>query len=94
MAFRMWADGVLVQDLTLLDPEAEVSSAEVVPVGLSWKKLNNCLNQIGINWAVLAVISVACSAACATMVACAPCIAVAAGWTGGSIGACVKHAWT
>ncbi len=62
-------------------------------MGLSWKKLNSCLNSIGISWAILAVISVACSAACATMVACAPCIAAMAGFTGGTITGCVKRAW-
>lgn len=88
---RMWQDGRQTENVRLSNPE--VADGGIAQVGVDWRKLNSCLNSIGINWAVLAVISVACAAACATMVACAPCIAAMAGWTGGSIGACVKRAW-
>ena len=51
-------------------------------------------SSIGISWAVIAVLGVACGAACATMVLCAPCLAAAAGFTTGTIAKCVSNAWS
>lgn len=92
VGFQMWQDGTQSKNVVLTNPDAD-SAGGFQQIGVDWRKLNSCLNSIGISWAVLAVISVACAAACATMVLCAPCIAAMAGWTGGTIAACVKRAW-
>jgi hypothetical protein len=72
--------------------DAEQASS-IGTYGFDWKRLNNCLNSIGISWAVIAILGVACGAACATMVLCAPCLAAAAGFTTGTIAKCVSNAW-
>lgn len=91
--FQMWRNGSAVEDLVITNPDPDAELGGVVQAGLSWSRLNYCLSNIGINWAVLAIISVVCAAACATMVGCAPCIAAMAGWTSGSIAGCVRWAW-
>jgi hypothetical protein len=93
VSFQMWEDGVQVRDVELISPENQ-SDGDIQTVKFSWKKLNDCLNKVGINWAVLAIISVACTAACAATagVGCVGCIGAMAGWTGGTIGTCVALA--
>ena len=87
---KVWNNGELQADRKVVNSKPEVNT-----YGVNWTTLNDCLNSIGINWAVLAVISVACAVACAGTAgtACIVCISGQAGWTGGSIGACVKNAW-
>lgn len=58
-----------------------------------WPCLNNCLASQGINWAIVAVLSILCGLACATVVLCIECIAAVAGATSGTIGYCVNHCW-
>lgn len=91
---RLWNDGKLSANKTIVNPNAG-SNGEIQPLGMNWGKLNQCLNSIGINWAVLAVISVACGWACALTAGagCIYCLSAATGWTGGSISACVYEAW-
>ncbi len=91
---RLWNDGKLSVDKTIVNPDAG-SKGEIRPMGMNWGKLNQCLNSIGINWAVLAVISVACGWACALTAGagCIYCLSAATGWTGGSISGCIYRAW-
>jgi hypothetical protein len=91
VAIEAWEDGVQTINTVLQEPE---DSGAAMSRGLSWSKLNSCLANAGISWAIIAVIGVACAAACATVVACGSCIAVAAGFTSGTITACVTLAWT
>lgn len=92
--FAMWQDGQLTKNVDLTQGTEAEQASSVGTYGLDWKRLNNCLNSIGISWAVIAVLGVACGAACATMVLCAPCLAAAAGFTTGTIAKCVSNAWS
>lgn len=91
---RLWNDGKLSANKTVVNFDTR-SKGTIEPLGMNWGKLNRCLNRIGINWAVLAVISVACGWACALTVGagCIYCLSAATGWTGGSISSCVHRAW-
>lgn len=91
---RLWDDGKLSANKMIVNSDT-TGKETVVPLGMNWGKLNQCFNSIGINWAVLAVISVACSWACAATVGvgCIYCLSAATGWTGGSISGCVYAAW-
>ena len=93
VSFQMWEDGVQVKDIDFVNPDSQ-SDDSIQTVKFSWSKLNSCLSKAGINWAVLAIIAVVCTAACAVTAGagCAICIAALAGWTGGTIGACVALA--
>lgn len=93
VAFSMWQDGVQTHNAVLENPDGTATDSGVQRAGVDWQVLNDCLAGAGINWAILAVISTACAAACATMVLCAPCISAMAGWTGGTIAGCVEIAW-
>ncbi|MFA0851603.1 MULTISPECIES: hypothetical protein [unclassified Curtobacterium] len=92
--FAMWQDGQLTKNVDLTQGSDAERASSIGTYGLDWKRLNNCLNSIGISWAVIAVLGVACGAACATMVLCAPCLAAAAGFTTGTIAKCVSNAWS
>ena len=91
---RLWNDGKLSANKTVVNLDTG-SKGGIEPLGMNWGKLNQCLNSIGINWAVLAVISVACGWACALTAGagCIYCLSAATGWTGGSISGCVYRAW-
>ncbi|MBF4606210.1 hypothetical protein [Curtobacterium sp. VKM Ac-1393] len=91
--FAMWQDGHLTKNVDLVQGANSEQASSIGTYGLDWKRLNNCLNSIGISWAVIAILGVACGAACATMVLCAPCLAAAAGFTTGTIAKCVSNAW-
>lgn len=91
--FAMWQDGQLTKNVDLVRGADAEQASSIGTYGLDWKRLNNCLNSIGISWAVIAILGVACGAACATMVLCAPCLAAAAGFTTGTIAKCVSNAW-
>lgn len=91
--FAQWQDGSLVQNVELHKGERTAAASTIGTRGLDWNRLNTCLNSIGISWAVIAVLGVACGAACATAVLCAPCLAAAAGFTAGTIAKCVSVAW-
>ncbi len=91
--FAMWQDGRLMKNVDLVKGVDAEQASSIGTYGLDWKRLNNCLNSIGISWAVIAILGVACGAACATMVLCAPCLAAAAGFTTGTIAKCVSNAW-
>ncbi|GAA4679494.1 hypothetical protein [Frondihabitans cladoniiphilus] len=91
VAFSMWQDHVQTKNVIMSqDSDGTSSSTSPSPYGMNWTKFKNCLNNAGINWALVAVISVACSVACATAVLCAPCIAAQAGLTGGTIARCIN----
>ncbi|MBF4614010.1 hypothetical protein [Curtobacterium sp. VKM Ac-1376] len=92
--FAMWQDGHLTKNVDLTQGSEAERASSIGTYGLDWKRLNNCLNSIGISWAVSAVLGVACGAACATMVLCAPCLAAGAGFTTGTIAKCVSNAWS
>ncbi|WP_420366296.1 hypothetical protein AAEP80_05730 [Curtobacterium sp. L3-7] len=92
--FAMWQDGTLTKNVQLTEGSAEAQQSSIGTHGLDWNRLNNCLNSIGISWAVIAILGVACGAACATAVLCAPCLAAAAGFTTGTIAKCVSNAWS
>ena len=94
MHFAVWQDGQLTKNVDLTQGSDAERASSIGTYGLDWKRLNNCLNSIGISWAVIAVLGVACGAACATMVLCAPCLAAAAGFTTGTIAKCVSNAWS
>jgi hypothetical protein len=92
--FAMWQDGQRTKNVDLTQGENAEQASSIGTYGLDWKRLNNCLNSIGISWAVIAILGVACGAACATAVLCAPCLAAAAGFTTGTIAKCVSNAWS
>lgn len=92
--FAMWEDGTLTKNVKLDEGTPEVQPSSIGTNGLDWNRLNNCLNSIGISWAVIAILGVACGAACATALLCAPCLAAAAGFTTGTIAKCVSIAWS
>lgn len=59
-----------------------------------WGRLNNCLASLGIGWALVTAITVACSAACVVTAGtgCMLCIIAAAGVTNANIAGCVAEA--
>lgn len=92
--FALWENGTLTKNVDLTRGDATAQPSQIGTYGLDWNRLNNCLNSIGISWAVIAILGVACGAACATAVLCAPCLAAAAGFTTGTIAKCVSNAWS
>ncbi|QKS12544.1 hypothetical protein HUN58_20180 [Curtobacterium sp. Csp1] len=91
--FAQWQDGALVQNVELHRGEQGASASPTGTRGLDWNRLNTCLKSIGVSWAVIAVLGLACGAACATAVLCTRCLAAAAGFTTGTIAKCVSVAW-
>ncbi|WP_203815666.1 hypothetical protein [Paractinoplanes ferrugineus] len=61
-------------------------------LSLSWSKLNNCLASMGIPWAVITLLSVACGIACALTAgfACAACLLEAGAGTLSTIQYCLS----
>ncbi|GAA4266358.1 hypothetical protein [Frondihabitans peucedani] len=90
--YRSWTDGRLTRDVVLTKPGSDPDAAASAR-GFSMDRLKKCLNENGIAWAVLLVVGVSCSAACATAVLCLPCVALYAGITGGALSRCVGYAF-
>lgn len=92
VAVAVWENGTQTVNSVIENRGEEAATPSPVR-GVDWTKLNSCLAGAGISWAIIAVIGVVCAAACATVVACGSCIAVAAGFTSGTITGCVTEAW-
>ncbi|MCV2393907.1 hypothetical protein OEB99_06280 [Actinotalea sp. M2MS4P-6] len=101
VAVAIWQDGVPIhselvtaQNQSSLTGPAVGNGFTVQDASFSWSKLNSCLSSAGISWAIITVIGIVCAAVCAGTAgaACAPCIASAAGFTGGTISYCVWKA--
>lgn len=88
-----WENGVSTRNVEVTQA-GSVSNSDASTYGFSVDKLKKCLNNAGINWALVAIVGVACSAACATAVLCGPCIALNAGLTGGTVARCVNLAFS
>ncbi|MET8761522.1 hypothetical protein [Lentzea sp. NPDC004782] len=96
----VWQDGVLSLN-KITSAEGQVSDAGTASPTNSvaasdgfWSRLNNCLASLGIGWAVLSAITVACSFACVISAGtgCLLCILAAAGVTNANIAGCVAEA--
>jgi protein gp37 len=90
--YRSWSGDSMTHNAVLTNPD-DSSQVPTSTRGFSMDKLKKCLNENGIAWAVLLVVGVACSAACATAVLCLPCVALYAGITGGALSKCVSYAF-
>ena len=95
-SFRMWSDGVLLQDVTFHDPALDEGQGDHVVQAFSWKKLNDCLSSAGIPSWLFAMLAVACAAVCVGTagLGCIGCIAAAGGFGSGIAAACVYYANT
>ena len=92
VAYSAWLNGAQTTNIVLENPDASVSENGTVGVGISWSKLNKCLANAGIGWAVATLIAATCGVACATAVLCLPCAVFILGYTsGGSQPASVRH---
>ena len=91
---RIWQNDEL-QENQLIINNNKSAIFDIATRGMNWGNLNSCLSNLGINWAVLAIISVGCTAACALTAGagCIGCIGAMTGFTGGSIASCVEYAW-
>lgn len=96
----VWTDGRLSLN-KITSAEGEVRDANTaLPANLAaaadgfWSRLNNCLASLGIGWAVVTAITIACSVACVASAGtgCLLCILAAAGVTNANIAACVAQA--
>lgn len=96
----VWTDGRLSLN-KIASAEGEIRDADTaLPANLAaaadgfWSRLNDCLASLGIGWAVVAAISVACSIACVASAGtgCLLCILAAAGVTNANIAGCVAQA--
>ncbi|SES03510.1 hypothetical protein SAMN05216188_12022 [Lentzea xinjiangensis] len=96
----VWNNGVLSLN-KIASSDGQVRDTGVVPATtLSaasdgfWERLNDCLAGLGIPWAVVTAIAVACSAACVISAGtgCLLCILAAAGVTQANIAGCVAEA--
>lgn len=100
MHLAIWDNGTLTKNnLVTKDGttgQTQITNASIHTVGLNWGKFNDCLNNLGINWAILAGIGIACAAACAATVGagCLICLSGAAGFWGGSVEICFQRAWS
>lgn len=96
----VWNDGKLSLN-KIASAEGQVRDAGVAPsVNIAaaadgfWGRLNDCLAGLGIGWAAVTAISVACSVACVVTAGtgCALCIIAAAGVTNANIAGCIAQA--
>ncbi|MEV6236870.1 hypothetical protein [Lentzea sp. NPDC051838] len=96
----VWNNGELaLNKITTADGQVRESDA-APPVAFAaasdgfWSRLNDCLASLGIGWAVVTAIAVACSAACVVSAGtgCLLCILAAAGITNANIAGCVAEA--
>ncbi|GAA1987868.1 hypothetical protein GCM10009799_11870 [Nocardiopsis rhodophaea] len=83
---EFWVNGVKSLDRVIDVPRATTKG---------WSEFVDCLNNSGIAAWVVAAIVAACGVVCGGTAgtACVPCIAAAAGTTGGVIGYCINEAW-
>lgn len=96
----VWQDGVLSLN-KIASEEGQVREANTVSPGNLvaasdgfWSRLNDCLAGLGIGWAVVTAITIACSVACVISAGtgCLLCILAAAGVTNANIAGCVAQA--
>lgn len=68
---------------------------QVVPLGMDWGGLNDCLSNSGISSWALTALGIVCSAACAVTAGtgCIACLTAVSGAAGGQIGWCVGKNW-
>lgn len=86
---KTWIDGKNVLDTFVADPTKPGTSQTV-----GWNEFTSCLNNAGVAAWVVTAITIACSAICigTAGAGCVPCIAAAAGVTGGVFYSCAARA--
>ena len=96
----VWNNGELALN-KIVSAEGQIRESDIAPPANFaaaadgfWTRLNNCLASLGIGWAVVTAIAIACSAACVVSAGtgCVLCILAAAGITNANIAGCVAEA--
>ncbi len=95
-AMTVWQDGTRTKDLVVANSEATENGAGVYSTGWSWSEFSRCLNNQGVNWAAITLISAACSLACVASAGfgCVACAVAVLGGASGTVSACAYLART
>lgn len=95
-ALTVWQNGTQTTDLVVANSATTEGDDGVYSTGWSWNKFSRCLNNQGVNWAVITLISAACSLACVASAGfgCVACAVAVLGGASGTVSACAYVART